>query len=458
MKLPSLPVIKTLIPGPHSKKMASDLRRYECPQITYIDKDFPVFWESADLCSIQDVDGNIYLDLTAAFGVANCGHNNPVINRAAKKQMDKLTHGMGDVHPTPLKIDLARELARITPGNLSLSIFSSSGSEAVDTALKTAFIATGKPGIISFEGAYHGLTLGALNATAWDLFRKPFAPLLPSIHHILPFPDCSPVGRQGSEDQQCERILAKTRQTVKKQAKTSQPLGSIMIEPVQGRGGSRIPVKGFLKGLRDIADEYGLLLIFDEVYTGFGRTGNWFACEEEKVIPDLLCIGKGMSNGFPISACIGRKKVMDQWGPSQGEAIHTSTFLGHPVGCAMGLATIKEMEEKNIPAQSRENGSYFLNQLNDTLRKYDFVGNIRGRGMMMGLELIKPGSLNVPATETAIQIVKKSLKKGLILLASGEYSNILCLTPPLVITRKQIDFSVTVLNEIFTEIRKSGIQ
>jgi len=457
MKLPKLPSLTTSIPGPESKRLAKELRKFECPQITYIDKDFPVFWQSAEGCSIQDVDGNVYVDLTGAFGVANCGHNNPAIIKAAKKQMDTLTHGMGDVHPNPLKIDLARAIAEITPGNLTLSIFSSSGSEAVDTSLKTAYIATGKPGIISFSGAYHGLTLGALNATAWEMFRNPFTPLLPQNHHILPFPDSSPVNWKSGVDELCERTLAQVEETIIKAEKSPCPIGAIIIEPVQGRGGCRIPVKGFLKGLRQITKDRNVLLIFDEVYSGYCRTGKWFASEHEKVVPDLLCMGKGMSNGFPISACIGSKDIMNQWGPSQGEAIHTSTFLGHPVGCAMGLATIQEMKKINLPFLAKETGDYCSQQLNLALSRYPYIGDIRGRGLMIGIELTDLNKNGLKAGEIAVSIMKQSLKKGLILLTSGEESNILCLTPPLVISKKQIDYAVKILDEIFQNISQGRL-
>src|ERR1019366_8243181 len=311
--------------------------------------------------------------LTAAFGVAAAGHANPNVVKAGQKQMARLLHAMGDVHPHALKAQLARELSRITferwakknrqsaIGNRQSGkvIFSNSGFEAVESALKTAMLATGKHGVIAFEGAYHGLGYGALNATHRNFFRSPFQPQLREFGHFAPFPkktsDLATVEFQVRHFFRRERI------------------GAILVEPIQARGGINIPPKEFPPLLRKLCDEHGALLILDEIYTGFGRTGKWFACEHSGVVPDLICLGKALTGGFPLSACIGRADLMDTaWPASRGEAIHTSTFLGHPVGCAMALAQIKEIEKLGLPERSAELGEFLLGELQSKISNPKF--------------------------------------------------------------------------------------
>src|ERR1035437_8534145 len=343
------------------------LRAYESRNVTFVEPDgsWPIVWERAKGVHVWDADGKKYLDLTAAFGVAAAGPANPNVVKAGQKQMARLLHAMGDVHPHALKAQLARELSRITferwakknrqsaIGNRQSGkvIFSNSGFEAVESALKTAMLATGKHGVIAFEGAYHGLGYGALNATHREHFRSPFRSQLREFAHFVPFPFSSRSSR-GEEAHSkignktepihigCYEIEEKIRQVFRREI-----IGGILIEPIQARGGINVPPKEFLPLLRKLCDEHGALHIADEIYTGFGRTGKWFACEHTGVMPDLICLGKALTGGFPLSACVGRADLIDAaWPASTGEAIHTSTFLGHPVGCAMALAQIAEIK------------------------------------------------------------------------------------------------------------------
>src|ERR1017187_5490245 len=332
------------------------LRAYESRNVTFIEADgsWPIVWERASGVHVWDANGKKYLDLTAAFGVAATGHANPRVVKAGQQQMAKLLHAMGDVHPHALKAQLARELSRLTFERWSTSrtgktIFCNSGFEAVEAALKTAMLATGKPGVIAFEGAYHGLGYGALNATHRAHFRAPFRRQLREFAHFVPFP----------KDGQASPLATQMRRLFRRER-----IGAVLVEPIQVRGGINLPPPGFLPLLRRLCDEHHALLIVDEIYTGFGRTGKWFACEHSRTVPDVICLGKALTGGFPLSACVGRASLMDAaWPASTGEAIHTSTFLGHPVGCAMALAQIEEIRRLKLCERSAGLGKFLIEQL-----------------------------------------------------------------------------------------------
>ncbi|MFZ2642979.1 MAG: aspartate aminotransferase family protein [Verrucomicrobiia bacterium] len=408
-----LPLLKTRVPGSRSLALARQLRRHECQNTTFVSADWPIFWERARDCNIWDADGNRYLDLTAAFGVASVGHNNPHVTAAARRQLGRLAHAMGDVHPNELKVRLAGELSALTFERWSRSIgthdsgkvlFANSGSEAVEAALKTAMLATGKPGVIAFTSAYHGLTYGALDATAWSFFRTPFHPQLPGFTvHVAPTESAVRAAFDQSE----------------------RGIGAVIVEPILGRGGVVVPPPDFLPMLRRVCDEYGALLIADEIFTGFCRTGRWFAVEHWGVVPDLICVGKAMSNGFPIAACIGRNDVMDAWPESAGEALHTCTHLGNPLGCAMALAAIGEMKRQKLDERVR--------QLQDRLPG-------RGLGFMKGVEL--------PDAAACQRVVQRLLRRGILALGGGERGNVLTLTPPLTLGEKELDFAAKEITKL----------
>lgn len=409
------------------------LRRFESRNVTFLEPDgsWPIVWQRARGVHVWDDAGRKYLDLTAAFGVAAAGHANPRVVRAGQKQMGELLHAMGDVHPHRLKARLARELSRLTferwREGEGKAIFTNSGFEAVEAALKTAFLATKNPEILAFEGAYHGLGYGALNVTHRAHFRHPFRRQLREFATFAPFPT-------GEDDlESLEKHL------------NACDFGAILVEPIQARGGIRIPPASFLPLLRKVADSKGALLIVDEIYTGFGRTGRWFACEHSKVAPDLICLGKALTGGFPLSACVGRSTIMDSaWPPSRGEAIHTSTFLGHPVGCAMALANIRELERAGLIRASAKNGKILLSLLRK-LKSACFDLSVRATGLMAGLELrTRTGP---PATTESLRIVKALLHRGFIFLPEGEHSNVISFTPPLTITEAQLRSSVAALQE-----------
>ncbi|MCU0772875.1 MAG: aspartate aminotransferase family protein, partial [Verrucomicrobia bacterium] len=446
------------------------LRRYESRNVTFLDPDgtWPIVWERARGVHVWDVEGRKYLDLTAAFGVAAAGHANPQVVRAGQRQMAMLLHAMGDVHPHPLKAQLARELSRLTferwrgtspksevrspkPGK---TIFCNSGFEAVEAALKTARLATGKPGVLAFEGAYHGLGYGALNATHRTHFRGPFENQLRRFGHFLPFPvdaevrkhDATRSGRRTWAPSRSDFELGELRSAATRLFHKHK-IGAVLVEPVQARGGINIPPPGFLPLLRTLCDAHGALLIVDEIYTGFGRTGKWFACEHSGTVPDLICLGKAMAGGFPISACVGRADIMDvAWPASTGEAIHTSTFLGHPVGCAMALAQIAEIRRLDLVRRSESLGCLLVSLLNHLPPStFHLPLRPRGLGLMAGLELRRPDGS--PAMSETLEIIKRLLQRGFILLPEGEHSNVISFTPPLTVTRAQLDRTVDALRQ-----------
>ena len=424
-------------------EVLAQLRCYESRNVTFVDPDgtWPIVWERAQGTHVWDAEGRRYLDLTAAFGVASAGHANKAVVRAGSAQMAKLLHAMGDVHPHALKARLARELSRLTferwtnsttPSNRSKppaaplhgkTIFCNSGFEAVEAALKTAHLATGRPGIIAFQGAYHGLGYGALNATHRGFFRDPFRRQLRQFGSFIPFPTTA------AELRATPQALASAARTAK--------IGAILLEPMQARGGINIPPPGLLPLLRRWCDQHGALLIVDEIYTGFGRTGRWFACEHSGTIPDLLCLGKALTGGFPLSACVGRAEIMDRaWPATAGEAIHTSTFLGHPVGCAMALAQIRELTRRKLPARAANLGSRALSALRQLKFPAGLRGHARGSGLMLGLELLRADGS--PAATESLTIIKSLLQRGFILLPEGEHANVISFTPPLTITWRDL--------------------
>ncbi len=420
------------------------LRDYESRNVTFMEPDgsWPIVWESARGTKVRDANGKTYLDLTAAFGVAAAGHANSRVVRAGQKQMARLLHAMGDVHPHALKAKLARELSRLTferwKRKRGKSIFCNSGFEAVEAALKTAALATKKPGVIAFEGGYHGLGYGALNVTSRRHFRGPFTSQLRQFGRFVPFPT-SPAATP--------EILSRLGSLLRKGG-----IGAVLVEPVQARGGIRIPPPEFLSTLRRLCYRHGALLICDEIYTGFGRTGRWFACEHSRVVPDLVCLGKALTGGFPLSACVGRAELMDTaWPPSSGEAIHTSTFLGHPVGCAMALAQIAEIKRLKLVERSERLGNMLLTELK-TLNPQPSTLNFlpRALGLLAGLEIRTRNGQ--PATAVVLQLVKTLLHRGFIFLPEGENAEVLSFTPPLTLTEPELTRAVNAVRRALAEI------
>lgn len=415
-----LPKISTSIPGPKSKKLLKKLRQSECAHVTYSDSGFPVFIRKARRSDVWDADGNRFVDLTSFFGVCSLGHANSVLQKAVSDQLKDGWHSMGDVHPHVLKVEAAEALKSILPEKLSRIFFSSSGSEAVETALKSAQLMTGRSSFVYCRGSYHGLGYGALSITDRDYFRKPFIGRNSFSNIRIEFTDFS--ASQSRVELNIDKISR-----ILKQKKTA----AVILELIQGRGGVRQAHPEWVRGLKQICRKYGTLLIFDEIFTGFGRTGKNFAFEHFGVQPDLLCLGKSMANGFPISACVMGKDVENAWGASTGEAKHTSTFLGHPLGCLMITQTVKLLKTASVKKDISRIDDAMSTLIQDLHDKYpEHIRSVSGLGAMRGIKF-RP-QINV------FNLVKLLLKKGYIALPSGSESEVLSLTPPFCLSTKDL--------------------
>lgn len=418
-----LPDLRTAIPGPRSLELAARLKNVECRNTTFTSPDWPIFWERAEGGNVWDADGNRFLDFTSAFGVATLGHG--FAKNALIHQAESLLHAMGDVHPACLKVELCEKLSQLTfekwTGQTAKSLLGNSGSDAVEAALKTAVLATGRHGIVAFENAYHGLGYGALLGAGIGWFREPFDQQLAQVTTRLPYPTA--------------RTMVDFRSALAQV--DGSKIAAVLVEPIQGRGGIIIPPNAFLTELRDWCDAQGALLIADEIYTGLNRTGKLFACDWSGVVPDLVCLGKSLSGGFPISACVGKASIMDAWPETFGEALHTSTFLGNPLGCAMAIASLDEHAKPETAALALAKGTELATAL-EPLRQHPLVHEIRGRGLMQGIEFRHPdGRL---ATDISIPLVTALLKQGIIILPDAPEGHVIALTPPITITSPEIGY------------------
>lgn len=445
------PRIRENPPGPRSRSLARRLRSVESRNITFVSDEFPIFWRRARGSNVWDADGNRFVDLSAGFAVAGSGHRNPRIVKALRRQIAHLLHGMGDVHPPELKVRLLERLAKLSPWSECRGILASSGSEAIEAALKTARLRTGKPGVIAFTGAYHGLTYGALAVTDRELFRVPFEDQLNRHVFRAPFPQSfrPASGIEGCSDPVAASLAAVERILTDPGGET---VGCVIVEPVQGRGGDVVPPPGFLAGLARICRERDLVLVFDEIYTGLGRTGRMFAFEHEEVVPDLICIGKALSGALPIAACLGSAQVMEAWPASSGEAKHTSTFLGNPLACAAAIASLGEIERLHLPARAEEMGEYLRGLLDSLAGRQSRIGEIRGRGLMIGIDLVLDRGSTDPDPTLAERLTLSALRQGWILLPGGPHGNVISLSPPLTISRDLLRLAVRMLDETLEEL------
>jgi 4-aminobutyrate aminotransferase-like enzyme len=421
--------IRGPVPGPRSRELIALVEDYEARGVTYIAADYPIAWTSAHGPLVTDADGNRYLDLTGAFSVAALGHTHPAVTAAIAAQANRIAHGMGDVHPTDVKARLLARLAAVAPGDCSKTYLGSNGADAIEFALKTALLATGRPRVLSYAGAYHGLSLGALPVGGIERFRAPFAPLLDERATFIPFP--------GAGDE-LAAALAEARAALAADAQ----IGAVILEPIQGRGGVIVPPAGFLRGIRALCDEFRCVMILDEIYTGYGRTGTMFACEREDVVPDILCVGKAIGGGVPLSAAIGRPAIVDAWPRSEGEALHTATFLGNPLACAAALAVLDEFDRAGIVAGVARREPALRERLG-TLRRHATVADVRGIGMLWAVEFVDAGCAN--------RVVRAGLQRGLILLQSGVDGTSITLAPPLNIADDQLERAIALLDATIEE-------
>ena len=453
----ALPHIRVTPPGPRSRALGKRLRRAESRNVTFIGDRFPVFWEEALGSNVRDVDGNVYVDLTGAFGVSFAGHRHPRVMQAAADQQHRLTHGMGDIHPPAAKVELLERLTGLAPWPQARAVLASAGSEAVEIALKTAELYTGRSGILAFECGYHGLTLGALAATHRDDFRTPFRRRLYDGVAFVPFPVLP---------EEVSASLESCVQAFEDGARDGAAIGAVLVEPVQGRGGVRIPPSEFFPQLGSLARQHGAVVVADEVFTGLGRCGSMFAGPALGLEADLICLGKALGGGFPLSACLGTADVFDAWPESTGEALHTSTFLGHPVACAASLAFLDLVESERLGRRAARMGDHIVARLREALEGVGHVRQIRGLGLLAGIEIVgqrggtaesRPGpggrddsvvraphrpSQVAPAAGAGARIAAQLLAQGVMVLPAGEQGQVIELTPPATMPRDLLNHAL----------------
>lgn len=410
--------VVTAIPGPRSLRLARKLAGSETRGVTYFGDDFPVFWDRASGSLVTDVDGNRYIDATSAFGVALTGHANPAVARAIAAQAERLPHAMGDVHPSELKARLCAELAARAPVDDARVYLGSSGADALEFARKTAFLATGKSRTVAFAASYHGLSYGALEIGGIAKFRSPWIGQLAGTADFVAYP-------RAEEDGSALRALAEVARIL-----DEDETGAVVVEPIQGRAGVIVPPDGFLRELAVLCRERGVVLVLDEIYTGFGRTGTRFACDRDGVRPDVLCVGKALGGGFPISAAIVARECADAWAPSGGEALHTATYLGNPMACAAALANLIEMDRLDVTRLAHEREAQVGEALRAIAGRRAEVGAVRGRGLMWAVDCTNAAVANAT--------VVRALGHGLILLQTGTGGASIAFSPPAVIDDAQL--------------------
>jgi len=391
----------------------------------------PAAW--AEGVYVYDRDGKRYLDFLAGFGACNAGHNHPRIVAAAREQMKHVVHApVGVMAHEPL-LRLAHQLAGVAPGGANMFFFGNSGSEAVDGALKLARYVTGRPDLIAFLGSFHGRMMGGTAVTASKTtYRQGHGPHLPGVHFArFPYPYRS----LAPSEEACVGEALGDITRLFEYVVAPEDVAAMLVEPIQGEGGYVFPPRSWLQALRDICDEHGILLIFDEVQSGFGRTGRWFAADLYDVHPDVVCLAKGIANGFRLSAVGARREIMSRW----GSASHGTTYGGNPMACAAALATLDVIHEEGLLENARQQGAYVLDALHDLQAEAPIIGDVRGEGLMIAVEFIRPDEDKAPNTEAVRHILDRCLEDGLLMYPCGHWTQTIRLIPPLTINRQQVD-------------------
>jgi 4-aminobutyrate aminotransferase len=432
-----LPKLIGPLPGPRARAIIERDARVVSPSYT---RSYPLVAERGEGAIVEDVDGNCFLDFSAGIAVVATGHCHPRVVEAIQKQAARLIHMSGTDFYYEELAALAEKLAEIAPGEVPRRVsFGNSGAEAMEGAIKLARYATGRDQIIAFFGSFHGRTMGALSLTARKAVQRAgFGPLVPGVVHA-PYPYCyrCPFGRQ---PEGCAVECVKhIEDTLLKTIAPPEETAAIVVEPVQGEGGYVVPPKKFFDELARVAQQNGILLIFDEVQSGMGRTGKMWAAEHFGAVPDILAVAKGIASGMPLGATVARADLMT-WPPGA----HASTFGGNPVCCAAALATIALLEEGLVKNAERM-GAHLMDRMRDWPARFPQVGDVRGLGLMIGIELVRDRETKQKAPELRDRVLRQAFERGLLVLGAGDSTIRLC--PPLVITREQCDFAMETLEE-----------
>jgi 4-aminobutyrate aminotransferase len=391
-------------------------------------------------------DGERYLDYSSGIGVVNTGHAHPRVVAAVQAQAAKLLHGQQNIVYHEPGLRLYERLAGLLPGGPWGAFLSNSGAEAVEAAVKLARVATGRPVVVAFRGGFHGRTAQAMAlTTAKDVYRAAFEPLPGSVYHT-PFPYCYRfVGGAHAPDAGCTCDWEAQLDLLFHQLIYPEQVAAIIVEPVLGEGGYVVPPPGFLPRLREITRQHGILLVADEVQTGFGRTGELFAVRHWDVEPDILVMAKGIASGLPLSGLIARRELLAAWKPGT----HGGTYGGNVVACAAANATLDVIEDEGLVANARERGTQFLTGLRELATRHPSVGDVRGLGLMLALEFVKPGEGDgrVANPELTKRVLAEAFDRRLIVLSAGSYGNVVRIIPPLVTTADEVTHALVVLGE-----------
>ncbi|MCL6432226.1 MAG: aspartate aminotransferase family protein [Anaerolineae bacterium] len=396
--------------------------------------------ERAEGVYVYGTDGRRYMDWLSGFGACNLGHNHPEVMAAARAQMERIVHAPVGVLTPETTLRLAWELGQIAPGGADMFFFGNSGAEAVEGALKLARYVTGRRGIIAFLGGFHGRTLGAATVTTSKVrYRSGHGPFVPDVYYArFPYPYRS----SAPTPEACAQEALEDIERLFEYVIAPEDVAAMLAEPIQGEGGYVIPPRQWLQELRRICDRHGILLILDEVQTGFGRTGEWFACQALGVEPDIVCLAKAIANGFPLSAVAARRELMGRWGP----ASHGTTYGGSPVSCAAALATLRVIREEDLLENARVQGSFLLTELRRLQAESAIIGDVRGIGLMVAVEFVRPGRKH-PNPEAVQRILKRALAGGLLLYPCGHWTQTIRLIPPINVTRAQVEEGLAVFRE-----------
>lgn len=445
---PKKPLVKGNVPGPKGKDIVARDER----SIATTTKTAPIVLDRAEGIWLHGVDGEVWMDFCSAGAVVSTGHSHPKVVKAIQEQAGKFLHFMGTDFYYDLQVKVAERLIEVAPGKGQKKVFfANSGTEAVEAALKLTRWSTRKPQVIGFHGAFHGRTLGALSVTASKrVQRERYFPMLPGVTHVpFPNPYRNPWGIDGyaDPDELTQRALDYIENQVLDALVPPSECGAILLEPVQGEGGYVVPPKGFLSGLAKLAKANDILLIADEVQTGNGRTGKYWAVEHSGVAPDVLITAKGVASGMPMGAIVFRKEL--DWGAN---GAHSNTYGGNPVVMAAALASMDVVRDERLVESAAKVGDHMLRRLKEFPAKFDGVGDARGLGLMAGLEFVKDKRSKQPDPKTRDDVEELLWKRGVVTLGCGKSS--LRFAPPLIVTREQVDTAMDLVGECLREAAK----
>jgi 4-aminobutyrate aminotransferase len=404
---------------------------------------FPVQAERAEGCYIYDTNGNRWLDFTCGIGVTNTGHCHPKVVAAIQQQAGLLLHGQANIVVHKPMLELIDELRPIVPPSIDGFFFTNSGAEAVEGAVKLARHATGRTNVIVFQGSFHGRTVGTMSlTTSKTIYRASYQPLMPGVF-VAPYPYAYRYG--WGEEQTSAWCLEELEYLLVAQT-APQETAAILIEPVLGEGGYVVPPAGFLKGVREICDRHGILLITDEIQSGFGRTGKWFAIEHFGIEPDIMTVAKGIASGLPLSGVFSRLDLMKKWITGS----HGGTYGGNAVACAAGVATIQALRDEGMLDNARQRGAQLVSRLKHLQLEYPVIGDVRGLGLMIAAEFRTPA--HKPDKAAAKAVIHACEARKLLLLSCGAYDNVIRWIPPLIVSEQQIEDAMAIFAEALEEV------